>query len=110
MSQILACCGLLCNECPTYIATINHDEELRKRTAAEWGKMFHTVIAPEQINCRGCQSEERFIHNDSCNIRRCNIERQQSNCGTCDTFPCGEVKNIIDHDQKARERLEALRK
>lgn len=92
MSQILACCGLLCNECPTYIATIHNDEELRKKTAAEWGKIFRAEIKPEHINCRGCLSEERFIHNDSCNIRRCNIEKKQSSCGTCVTCPCGEVK------------------
>ncbi len=110
MSQILAYCGLLCNECPTYIATVNNDDELRKKTAEEWGKMFHAELKPEQMYCRGCLSEERFFHCDNCNIRSCSTEKQYSNCGSCDTFPCGKVKDIIDYDQNARERLEAFKK
>jgi hypothetical protein len=89
---------------------MNNDDELRRKTAEEWGRMYHAELKPEQINCRGCLSEERFSHCDYCGIRSCSIEKQQSNCGTCDSFPCNKVKDVIDHDEDARGRLEAFKK
>jgi len=57
MKEMIACCGLVCTECPAYIATRNGDDELRKKTAADWSKFYGHEIKPEDITCEGCQSE-----------------------------------------------------
>jgi hypothetical protein len=58
MEQIIAKCGIVCTDCNAYKATIANSDELRKQTAEEWSRMFNTTIAPESINCRGCQGTD----------------------------------------------------
>jgi hypothetical protein len=36
MSEMVAYCGLLCNECLAYKATVADDMALREETAAQW--------------------------------------------------------------------------
>ena len=36
MKQLIACCGLDCENCAARIATVNNDDELREKTAKEW--------------------------------------------------------------------------
>ncbi len=33
MPKMIACCGLVCTECPTFIATQDDDDEARAKTA-----------------------------------------------------------------------------
>ena len=33
MDKLIACCGLDCRKCDAYIATMNNDDNLRKKTA-----------------------------------------------------------------------------
>ena len=35
MKQLIACCGLDCENCAARIATVNNDDELREKTAKE---------------------------------------------------------------------------
>jgi uncharacterized CHY-type Zn-finger protein len=62
MDKNIACCGLDCNQCGAYIATVNNDNELRKKTAEEWSKQYNADIKAEDINCLGCKSEVLFGH------------------------------------------------
>ena len=36
MKQLIACCGLDCENCTARIASVNNDDELREKTAKEW--------------------------------------------------------------------------
>jgi len=54
MKYMLGYCGVECSKCTAYIATINNDDELRRRYAAEQSEFFGMEILPEQINCVGC--------------------------------------------------------
>lgn len=49
---MIAYCGLDCEKCDAYIATINNDQELRVKTAKLWTELNNTSILPEHINCR----------------------------------------------------------
>ena len=56
MKQLIACCGLDCENCDARIATINNDDKLREETAQKWSAMNNTSeITPETINCTGCR-------------------------------------------------------
>ena len=105
MSEMLAYCGLLCNECLAYKATVNNDQEMREKTAESWSKMFGGDIKAEDINCMGCSSDVLFSHCKVCEIRSCATEKALSNCGGCDSFACDKVEGILKHDTAARERL-----
>jgi len=110
MNRMMAYCGIMCDECQAYKATVTNSNELRKGTAGQWSKMFHHDIRPEQINCRGCRSEVRFAQCEVCEVRLCNLERQIDHCGDCDSFLCSKARTIVDHVPGAKERLEASRR
>ena len=42
MKQLIACCGLDCENCDARIATINNDDKLREETAQKWSVMNNT--------------------------------------------------------------------
>ena len=46
MNKLIAACGLDCAACPAYIASATNDEELRKKTAAEWSRPTASTASP----------------------------------------------------------------
>jgi len=56
MSEMIACCGLVCTECPTFFPTQNDDDEATARTTAFDKKTYGFDLKPEEINCDGCLS------------------------------------------------------
>lgn len=55
MRDMIAYCGLDCEKCDAYLATINDDQALREQTAKLWSELNHAPILPEHINCQGCR-------------------------------------------------------
>lgn len=107
---MMSCCGLLCNECPAYLATVNNDDALREKTAIEWSKMYSSNISTTDINCLGCKSEEVvFSYCKICEIRACNKESKLNNCAQCSDFSCEKLEKVLLHVPEARERLSAAR-
>ena len=39
MKQLIACCGLDCENCDARIATVTNDDALREKTAKAWSVM-----------------------------------------------------------------------
>jgi hypothetical protein len=110
MEEILGYCGLLCNNCDAYKATVGNDNELREKTADEWRKAFNPDIKAEDINCLGCKSDVVFGYCKVCEIRACSSEKSLENCGSCSSFSCDKVEGILKHAPDARERLEKSKK
>ena len=52
MNKMIAYCGLNCEKCDAYIATINNNQELREKTAKLWAELNNAPILPEHINCK----------------------------------------------------------
>ena len=93
---MIAYCGLDCEKCDAYIATINDNQELRKKTAKLWAELNNAPILPEHINCQGCRVDgiKTVFCDNMCGIRQCALEkgrcylwrlfrfRKLSHCGT----------------------------
>ena len=50
MNTYIAYCGLDCETCEARLATINHDEALRKRVAKEWSELNGANITGAYTN------------------------------------------------------------
>ncbi|RPJ08966.1 MAG: DUF3795 domain-containing protein [Spirochaetaceae bacterium] len=111
-NKIIAKCGLDCVKCGAYQATIHNSDELRKKTADEWSKMFGGVIDWKTINCLGCQQNDKaklFSHCMVCGVRTCALEKGYATCAECKDFGCEKVSAIWKYDENAKKSLEALR-
>ena len=77
MRNMIAYCGLDCEKCDAYIATINDDQELREKTAKLWAELNNAPILPEHINCEGCRMDGiKTVFCDSlCGIRQCALKK-----------------------------------
>jgi hypothetical protein len=107
MEETIAFCGLICSECPAYLATQNDDDIQRKKTAEMWSKEFNANISPEEINCDGCISDERvFKHCNVCEIRLCGRERGILNCGFCNEYACGKLIDFFKAVPDAKKVLD----
>ena len=108
MKPMLAYCGLDCEACDAYLATIHDDQALREKTAKLWSEWNQTLILPEQINCEGCRSDGvKTIYCDSlCPIRQCALGKGVTTCGDCPEMEtCPKVGAILSNNPDARENL-----
>jgi hypothetical protein len=111
MDKIIGFCGLVCTECPAYLATINNDEELRKATAKKWSEMYKSDIKPENIKCNGCTTQgHKFHHCTECEMRLCGISKKVKNCGHCAEYPCKTMKAFLKYVPDAKKVLDAEKK
>jgi hypothetical protein len=110
--MLLSYCGLDCAECGAYLATKNNDNELRKKTAAEWSANYGTDIKPESINCVGCTQEGIKVYHceNLCKVRKCARQKKLSSCAECADFACDNLKQIFSFSKVAKSNLEKLRK
>lgn len=112
MDNIIAYCGILCSECPAFIAHKENNDELRKKTAEEWSKAFQSDIKPEDINCEGCLVTDgvHIQYCSSCELRKCGVEKKVKNCAYCDEYICEKLKTWFERVPEAKERLEQIHK
>ncbi|WP_297902417.1 DUF3795 domain-containing protein [uncultured Parabacteroides sp.] len=109
MRQLIACCGLDCENCDARIATVKNDDELREKTAQKWSAMNNaSEITAATINCMGCRADGvKFAYcSDYCEIRKCASGKGFNTCGDCDELDnCQIVGAILQHAAGARENL-----
>lgn len=112
MEKMIAYCGLICTECPGYIATQKDSDEERKKVAKSWSKMYNTEVKPEDVNCDGCLSETgRLIdYCNICEIRKCAIEKDVKNCAYCKEYICERISKWFKDVPEAKSTLEEIRK
>lgn len=109
MKQLIACCGLDCENCDARIATVRNDDGLREKTAREWSAMNNAPeITAATINCMGCRTGGvKFAYcSDYCQIRKCVAEKGFNTCGDCaDVEHCPVVGAVLQHALGAKENL-----
>ena len=108
MKQLIAYCGLDCEKCQAYIATVNNDDALRKEVAAKWSEWNKADITPEMINCLGCRVDgvKTPYCASLCPIRQCALGRQFGTCGDCpDMDGCGKLSPITGNNPAALKNL-----
>lgn len=108
MPNMIAYCGLNCETCDAYLATIHDDQELREKTAKLWAELNQAPILPEHINCQGCRVDgvKTVFCESLCGIRQCALKKGMSSCGDCpDMETCQTLEEVISNDPEALERL-----
>lgn len=108
MRKMIGCCGLDCEKCDAYLATINNDDALREKTATLWGKLNNVLIAPEMINCTGCRVDgvKTIFCSNMCEIRKCVNNKGFETCGECSELQsCKTVEEIHMNSEEAMNNL-----
>lgn len=109
MEKIYGSCGLICSECPAYIACITNDQKLRENTAKEWSEIYQAEIPADSINCTGCRQQGVKIgHCSECKIRLCAINRKIETCCECSDYPCAILQEFFEHVPEAKQNLERM--
>jgi hypothetical protein len=111
MNQMIAVCGLFCDECDAFIATLNDDDEKRTEIARLWTMRNHRDIEPADINCLGCLSDSDCLFDfcRDCEVRKCANEKQFESCAYCDDYPCEKLEDFLQSHPEAREHLDEIR-
>ena len=108
MRKMIAYCGLDCEKCDAYLATVHDDQALREKTAKAWAEFNHVPILPEQINCNGCRADgTKTVFCDSlCQIRQCALKKAVQTCGECACLEkCPTVGMILTNNPEALQNL-----
>jgi hypothetical protein len=80
MERIIAYCGLICNDCPIFIATLDNDQRKKVELANQYSSEDYKVT-PEDINCHGCTSTSKNVFKfcNACDIRLCGMKNEIPN-------------------------------
>ncbi|HIT07419.1 MAG TPA: DUF3795 domain-containing protein [Candidatus Scybalocola faecipullorum] len=108
MKEMIGYCGLDCEKCDAYIATVNDDQALREKTAKSWAELNKAPILPEHINCEGCRADgaKTVFCQYMCAIRKCAAGKGVSTCGDCyELGICPTVGAIFENNPSAAENL-----
>jgi len=109
--EYISYCGLLCNECPIFIATAENNEQAKERIAKEFsGERMQ--FTKEDMNCYGCFHEETKNNKmcGGCEIRICAEDKDVENCGCCSDYPCDHVETYAEAGSDNRNRLDSISK
>lgn len=108
MKDRIGYCGLDCEKCDAYLATIHDDQALREKTAKLWAELNNAPILPEHINCEGCRVDgKKTVYCDSlCAIRQCALKKGVTTCGDCPELEgCQTVGMILSQNPEALKNL-----
>jgi predicted RNA-binding Zn-ribbon protein involved in translation (DUF1610 family) len=100
--DFIAPCGLYCGVCAIYMAHRDDTLKLKERLVGLYqgggagkGTLPNSeTLAVEDIRCRGCLSDDRFLHCRQCEIRACTQEKGYTGCHQCAEFPCLHIENF----------------
>lgn len=109
MKKMIGYCGLDCEKCDAYLATIHDDNALREKTAKLWSELNQVPITPEMINCTGCRVDgvKTYFCSDLCEIRKCAQHKGFAICGECAALKnCKTVGEIHTHSEDALQNLQ----
>ena len=111
MNKMIGCCGLDCQKCDAYKATLNNDDKLREKTAKLWSKLNNTTITPQMINCTGCRTKgaKTLFCSSLCQVRKCVKNKGFETCAQCPALKiCQTVAQIHKHNKDALKNLQNL--
>ncbi len=111
MDKMVAYCGLVCTECPVFLATQKNDDEEKRTVAARWSKYFGWDLKPSDINCDGCLLDDGrlFGYCQKCEARACGHEKRIENCAHCDDYACSKLDGPFKLDPRIKENLDKIR-
>ena len=94
--DLVSPCGLYCGVCAIYIAHRENNHKFTERLVDLYkGKLPNSEnLSIEDIKCRGCLSDELFMHCRQCEIRACTKKKGYTGCHQCDEFPCRHIEHF----------------
>ena len=112
MEKMIAYCGLVCTECPAYLATQKDDTDALQKVAKQWSKQFNASFTPEDCLCDGClaTTDRHSSYCHECKIRACGINKSVRNCAHCSDYACQELETFFGVAPEAKVTLEKIRK
>ncbi|MFZ5643827.1 MAG: DUF3795 domain-containing protein [Bacillota bacterium] len=112
MKKMIAYCGLVCSNCPTFLATQNDDDVAREKTAALYSRLYGFDLKPEDINCDGCLTVGGRLlgYCKTCEIKQCCSKRSLENCAHCDERQCEKLIGFHNFSEEAKACYDALKK
>ncbi|MBN1874957.1 MAG: DUF3795 domain-containing protein [Anaerolineae bacterium] len=113
MSKMIAYCGLVCTDCPAYLATQANDQAALEAVAAQWREQFHSPeITAATIVCDGCLATSGRLagYCGMCQIRACGVERGVVNCAHCADYEgCEKLAGFLAQAPEAKTVLDGIR-
>ena len=112
MDRIIAYCGLVCTDCPAYIATQANDHAALEQVAAQWREEYNAPnITVESVICDGClgSNGRHCSHCFECEIRACGMERGVVNCAHCADYACEKLEGFFGLVPEAKTTLGGIR-
>lgn len=107
---MIAYCGLNCETCDIYKATVIDREDYKDELASRFSTP-EFVITVEDISCKGCLTKQQlFKYCTECDIRACAASKNTENCGVCDDYPCDRLNKAFEMDPSNRVRLNEYRR
>ncbi len=109
--RIVGSCGVVCTECPAYIARRTDDQALREKTAGEWSAKYGAEIPASEIDCDGCHASDgvQISHCGECEIRMCSqTTHGVENCGLCSDYPCERITDFFKWVPEAKKVLDGI--
>ena len=108
--QMIAYCGLVCTDCPAFIATQKNDPDALRQVAEKWSVEFGVPMTAESCICDGCTADGRKIaHCSECGVRACAVGRGVANCAYCDDYGCETVTQFWKMAPDAKKTLDGIR-
>ena len=111
MDKIVAYCGLVCTDCPAYVATQADDRAALERVAAQWREEYNAPnITVESVIWAGCLTEEgrKWSHCAEGEIRACGVTRGVVNCAHCADYACEKLEGFFGFAPDARAVLDEI--
>jgi hypothetical protein len=112
MERMVAYCGIVCTDCPGFIATQAGDtaelERLAEHSRTEYNRPEITVA---WVMCDGClaKSERMCAYCAECGIRLCGMERGVENCAFCEDYACEKLQDFFKMVPQAQAVLVEIR-
>ncbi|GAB4442806.1 MAG: hypothetical protein Kow00120_11850 [Anaerolineae bacterium] len=109
--KLIAYCGLVCSECPAFIATQKDDMAALAQLAETWSQEYGAPFTAAACICDGCPGDGRKVgYCDECGVRACAVARGVVNCAHCPDYGCETLNGFLAHAEQARATLEAIRR
>ncbi len=99
---LLSPCGLYCGVCAIYIAHRDNNPKFKELlvrlykggTPGKGTLPYAETLSAQDIHCRGCLSDEQFMHCKRCAIRACTKAKGYAGCHQCSDFPCQHIDDF----------------
>lgn len=112
MERMIGYCGLVCTDCPAYIATQADDRSALREVAAQWSKEFNATLTADDCVCDGCLTTtgRQIAYCSECKVRACAAEKNVRNCAHCSDYPCQTLNEFLAMAPAAKSTLEEIRR